>query len=246
MCHPSTRPAGVTTTDTGEEGAPVLWFAAKTPTAYDQAHNRAVELWALLGTESDPAARQAVYLEMAATYNRMAGAWVPDDVPGGYDGDFAEDLADMAALCWVLAASEEALVSPGSAAVPLQNIPGAAASSAQMLAERHSRACCIDVDPLFSPLVCSRMRHWLVPPMRTTLNFLEQRNNGNGCGELPPFPGNRRGPFGVARRKRGTILCRYGCDHCNGRRQERSGSPGGAGTRDGADPRSTVWLACGF
>jgi hypothetical protein len=107
----------------------VLWFAAKTPTAYDQAHNRAVELWALLGTESDPAARQAVYLEMAATYNRMAGAWVPDDVPGGYDGDFAEDLADMAALCWVLAASEEALVSPGSAAVPLQNIPGAAASS---------------------------------------------------------------------------------------------------------------------
>jgi len=88
----------------------VLWFAAKTPTAYDQAHNRAVELWALLGTESDPAARQAVYLEMAATYNRMAGAWVPDDVPGGYDGDFAEDLADMAALCWVLAASEEALV----------------------------------------------------------------------------------------------------------------------------------------
>jgi hypothetical protein len=110
-------------------GIAVFRFGHKPPTAYQQAHNRAVELWALLGAEPDPAVRQAVYREMASTYNRMADAWVPDDVPGGYDGDFTEDLADMAALCWILAASEGALASPGSSGVPLQSIPGAAASS---------------------------------------------------------------------------------------------------------------------
>ena len=107
----------------------MLWFASKMPTAYDQARNRAVCLWDLLETESDPAVRQAVYRELHAAYSRMAEAWLPDDVPGGYDGDFAEDLDDMSALCWVLAASEGALASPGSVGVPLQNIPGAAASS---------------------------------------------------------------------------------------------------------------------
>jgi hypothetical protein len=99
------------------------------PSAYDQARNRAVCLWDLLETEPDPAFRQAVYRELCAAYTKMAEAWVPDDVPGGYDGNFAGDLVDMAALCWVLAASEEALVSPGSVGVPLQNIPGAAAST---------------------------------------------------------------------------------------------------------------------
>lgn len=107
----------------------MLWFGRKPPAAYHQARNRARELWQLLGAEPDPAVRHGVYLEMASAYTRMAEAWVPDDVPGGYDGDFGEDLLDMAALCWVLAASEEALASPGSAGVPLQNIPGAAAGS---------------------------------------------------------------------------------------------------------------------
>ena len=99
--------------------------SSRTPSAYDQARNGAAWLWDLLETEPNPAARQAVYRELNAAYNRMAEAWVPDDVPGGYDGDFGEDLLDMAALCWVLAASEEALACPGSAGVPLQNIPGA-------------------------------------------------------------------------------------------------------------------------
>lgn len=107
----------------------MFWSAPKPPTAYGQARNRARELWQLLGAEPDPGVRQSVYLEMSSAYNRMAEAWVPDDVPGGYDGDFGEDLLDMAGLCWVLAASEEALAVPGSAGVPLQNIPGAAASS---------------------------------------------------------------------------------------------------------------------
>ena len=43
-----------------------------------------------------------------------------------------QNLGDMAALCWVLAASEEALASQGTEdrpPVPLRNIPGAAASS---------------------------------------------------------------------------------------------------------------------
>jgi hypothetical protein len=108
----------------------MFWFGRKPPTAYDQARNRARELWQLLGAEPDPAVRQAVYLEMASAYNRMAEAWVPDDVPGGYDGDFAQDLADMAALCYVLGASEEVLASPpGTRPVPLQSIPGAAVGS---------------------------------------------------------------------------------------------------------------------
>jgi hypothetical protein len=102
------------------------------PSAYDQARNRAAGLWDLLETEPDPVTRQAVYRELNAAYNQMAEAWLPDDVPGGYDGDFVVDLGDMAALCWVLAASEEALVSQGAedqSPVPLQNIPGAAAGS---------------------------------------------------------------------------------------------------------------------
>lgn len=102
------------------------------PSAYDQARNRAVCLWDLLETESDPAFRQAVYRELCSAYTQMAEAWVPDDVPGGYDGDFAEDLGDMAALCWVLAASEEVLAcqrAEDRPPVPLRNIPGAAASS---------------------------------------------------------------------------------------------------------------------
>jgi hypothetical protein len=105
---------------------------AQEPSAYDQARNRAVCLWDLLETEPDPAFRQAVYRELCSAYNQMAEAWLPDDVPGGYDGDFAEDLGDMAALCWVLAASEEALASQGAEdrpPVPLRNIPGAAAGS---------------------------------------------------------------------------------------------------------------------
>lgn len=105
---------------------------SRTPSAYDQARNGAAWLWDLLETEPDPAARQAVYRELNAAYNRMAEAWVPDDVPGGYDGDFSRDLGDMAALCHVLAESEQALASQGSGdrpSVPLQNIPGAAAGS---------------------------------------------------------------------------------------------------------------------
>lgn len=103
-----------------------------TPSAYDQARNRAIGLWDLLRTELDPAARQAVYRELNAAYNQMAEAWADDDVPGGYDGDFRDDLGNMSALCWVLAASEEALASPGSGSrppLPLQSVPGAAASS---------------------------------------------------------------------------------------------------------------------
>ena len=102
------------------------------PSAYDQARNRAVYLWDLLETEPDPSVRQALYRELNAAYNLMAEAWLPDDVPGGYDGDFAIDLGDMAALCWVLAASEEAMACQGTEdqlPVPHQNIPGAAASS---------------------------------------------------------------------------------------------------------------------
>jgi hypothetical protein len=109
----------------------VIWRdRRRTPSAYDQARNRAVELWDLLFTEADPSARREIYRGLNAAYNHMAETWVPDDVPGGYDSDFAEDLGDMAALCWVLAASEEALASPGSEGrpVPLQNIPGAADS----------------------------------------------------------------------------------------------------------------------
>jgi hypothetical protein len=111
----------------------MIWRSrGRTPAAYDQARNGAAWLWDLLETEPDPAVRQAVYRELNAAYNRMAEAWVPDDVPGGYDGDFSQDLGDMAALCWVLAESERAVASRGSEGrppVPLQNIPGAAASS---------------------------------------------------------------------------------------------------------------------
>lgn len=107
----------------------MIWLRrSKLPTAYDQARDRATGLWDLLGTEPDPGARQATYLELAAAYNRMAESWSDDDVTAGYDGDFSKDLLDMAALCWVLAVSEEALASPGSQDVPLQNVPGAAAS----------------------------------------------------------------------------------------------------------------------
>jgi hypothetical protein len=115
-----------------KEGRLVIWRRrSRTPSAYGQARNGAAWLWDLLETEPDPAARQAVYRELNAAYNRMAEAWAPDDVPGGYDGDFSQDLGDMAVLCLVLAASEEALASQGSGggpAVPLQNIPGASAS----------------------------------------------------------------------------------------------------------------------
>ena len=110
----------------------MIWGRRRTPSAYNQARNRAIELWGWLETELDPAARRALYRELNAVYNHMAATWVDDDVAGGYDGDFTRDLGDMAALCWVLAASEEALASPGSEgrpAVPLRNIPGAAAGS---------------------------------------------------------------------------------------------------------------------
>ena len=111
----------------------VIWRrCSRMPSAYDQARNGAAWLWDLLETEPDPAARQAVYRELNAAYNRMAEAWVPDDVPGGYDGNFSQDLGDMAALCRVLAESEEALAGHGAEdrlPLPLRNIPGAAASS---------------------------------------------------------------------------------------------------------------------
>lgn len=113
----------------------MIWrFRGRTeePSAYDQARNRAVYLWDLLETEPNPAFRQLVYRELGSAYSLMAEAWVPDDVPGGYDGDFAVDLGDMGALCHVLAASEEALASQGTGdqpPFPLENIPGAAAGS---------------------------------------------------------------------------------------------------------------------
>ena len=48
------------------------------------------------------------------------------------------------------------------------------------------------------------------------------------------FPGNRHDWLYVAKREKGTIHGRYGCDHCNGRIEERAGEATGA--------RSLRWI----
>jgi RNA polymerase sigma-70 factor (ECF subfamily) len=75
-----------------------------------------------------------------------------------------------------------------------------------------------------TPSVCSPAVYSKLP---------EQKLHGDGCGEINPFPGLELDGLSMAIREKGTIHGRYGCDHCNGRTEERAGQAAGARTGDG-------------